>query len=125
MVFFQFLSAVSKAFLKGKTRVTLTFMTGLSKEIVLAFEFCRKDIFKPVLMGFPGKFLAKLMSELKLLLKYSGLIGSKEFLELLSEIKLTLDEKSQNGLDFGAFRCDQTTVTLFCFRLVGNPLLNC
>ena len=125
MVFFQFLSAVSKRSLKGKTRVTLTFSTGLVKEIFLASEFCLRDNFKPVLIGLPGKLRAKLMSELKELEKYSGLIGSKEFLDWLSEIKLTFEEKSQNGLDFGALRWVQLTVTLLRLIFVGKPLLNC
>ena len=125
MVFFQFLSAVSKRSLKGKTRVTLTFSTGLVKEIFLASEFCLMDNFKPVLTGLPGKLRAKLMSELKELEKYSGLIGSKEFLDWLSEIKLTFEEKSQNGLDFGALRWVQLTVTLLRLIFVGKPLLNC
>ena len=88
-------------------------------------EFWRKDIFKPVLIGFPGKLRAKLISELKELEKYSGFMGSREFFDWLSEMKLTLDEKSQNGLDFGALRWVQETVTLLRLSLVGKPLLNC
>ena len=52
-------------------------------------------------------------------------MGSREFLDWLSEMKLTLDEKSQKGLDFGALLLVQETVTLFRLSLVGKPLLNC
>ena len=64
------------------------------------------EIFMPMLNGLPGKALFKLMSELKELLKYSGLIGSRLFFVVLSEMKLTFEEKLQNGFDFASLRCD-------------------
>ena len=56
-------------FLKGKTRVTFAVNIGLTNEILSAKEFCLNEIFIPILMGFPGKLLFKLISELKELLK--------------------------------------------------------
>ena len=99
----------------------LTFNIGLVKEMFFAIEFCRSDIFMPMVMGLPGNVRFKLISELKLLLKYCGFRGSKLFLVLLSEIKLTLEENAHNGFDLASFRCDQTTETLFCALLYGKP----
>ena len=65
--------------------------------------------------GFPGNIRLILISELKLLLKYSGFIGSKLFLELLSEIKFTFEEKPQKGFDLTSFLCDQFILTLLLF----------
>ena len=106
MVFFQFLSLVLNVFLNGKTRVKLAFKTGLTNAIFFAMEFWRIEIFIPMLKGFPGNERLILMSELNELVKYSGLIGSKLFFAVLSEMKFTFDEKLQNGFDFGAFRWD-------------------
>ena len=95
MVFFHSLSVDLNSFLKGKTRVKLTFKIGLTNAISLATEFCRKENFIPVVKGLPGKRRLILMSELKLVLKYSGFIGSRLFFDVLSEIKLTFDAKFQ------------------------------
>ena len=103
----------------------LTLNIGLVKEMFFAIEFCRSDIFMPIVMGFPGNVRFKLTSELKLLLKYCGFMGSKLFLVLLSEIKLTLEENAHKGFDLASFLCDQTTETLFCASLYGNPCRNC
>jgi hypothetical protein len=90
-------------FLNGKMRVTLALKIGLVSDMFFAIEFWRSEIFIPIVTGLPGNDLFKFMSELKLLLKYWGLIGSKLFFVLLSEIKLTLDENAQYGFDFASF----------------------
>ena len=100
MVFLNSVLLILKLFLNGKIRVRLALNMGLIKEIFLANEFWRTEIFMPIVKGFPGNNRLILISELKLLLKYSGFIGSKLFLELLSEIKFTFEEKSQYGFDF-------------------------
>ena len=64
------------------------------------------ESFMPIFNGLPGNARLILMSELKELVKYSGLIGSKLFFDVLSEMKFTFEEKLQNGFDFGALRCD-------------------
>ena len=72
----------------------------------------------------PGKFLLRLMSELKLLLKYCEFSGSRLFFDLLSEMKFTLELKSQYGLDLGNFRWFHVMLNLLLASFDGKPLLN-
>ena len=101
--------------LNGKKRVTLTFKMGEVNVIFFVFVFCFTDNLSPPVIGLPGNIRLILTSELKAFVKYCGFNGSRLFFALLSEIKLTFDEKFQYGFDFISFMCVQLIVNLFAF----------
>ena len=87
--------------------------TGASSEMFLESEFWRTESFIPAVIGFPGNERFKLMSELKLLLKYCSFNGSRLFFDWLSEIKLTFDEKFQYGFERCSFLWTHEMLNLF------------